>query len=591
MSIFRNFFSRKHFHHAEGHSTDEHATANNSFTPNHQAMNTEDNMEEQDQKENDQYTHDTQHEPTNEENQDSVNDNNGHADTEKNNHQPIHNLPRELRYLEEFIIYRIRNSRSEHAQTPMPLMPSLNHWKLPLRDYIAKNQLTQGEALLLLLALAPHVQPDLLDNAIATGLNNSGGEFPQLGGVRSEGKNFRGFLPTGDTALFLIGDGDYDNRINARELFSADHFFSKKKIIWLEEMSHGEPVMSGKMIMSQDYIDTFIHGKPSAPHFSANFPAKKIEETRTRKKSLVINAELNKQVNEISTWIKYNTNLLDNWGMSDRLRKGYRALFYGPPGTGKTLTAGILGNELNKEVYKIDISMVVSKYIGETEKNLELLFARAEDKGWILFFDEADALFGKRTDVRDAHDKYANQEVSYLLQRIEDYNGLIILATNKKNNIDDAFIRRFNAVLKFSFPEANERASIWEKSFPENVQFIKEKLGYDNLVNEIQKPGKNDVLKILKKYELSGGNIINIVHYSSLKATERKKEIILSAKKNIKSISVFDCIKKEKDNHNSVKQPPLTIYLSDIINGIKKELTKEGKPFVELVERRMGAVQ
>src|SRR6185436_3278807 len=128
----------------------------------------------------------------------------------------------------------------------------------------------------------------------------------------------------------------------------------------------------------------------------------------------------------------------------------------------------VLGNETGKEVFKIDLSMVVSKYIGETEKNLELLFARAEDKDWILFFDEADAIFGKRTSVKDAHDKYANQEVSYLLQRIEEFNGLVILATNLKNNIDQAFIRRFDDIVKFTFPDESERKEIWEKSFPDN---------------------------------------------------------------------------------------------------------------------------
>src|SRR5206468_6990848 len=157
---------------------------------------------------------------------------------------------------------------------------------------------------------------------------------------------------------------------------------------------------------------------------------------------------------ELESWLLYNEQLVNEWKMEDRLKKGYRTLFYGPTGTGKTFTAGLLGKQVKKDVYKIDLSMVVSKYIGETEKNLELLFARAEDKGWILFFDEADALFGKRTSVKDAHDKYANQEVSYLLQRIEDYNGLVILATNMKSNIDPAFIRRFNSIIHFSPPQA-----------------------------------------------------------------------------------------------------------------------------------------
>lgn len=129
--------------------------------------------------------------------------------------------------------------------------------------------------------------------------------------------------------------------------------------------------------------------------------------------------------------------------------KNKKILFIGAPGTGKKTMASLIGQQLGTDVYKIDLSMVVSKYIGETEKNLELIFARAEDKGWILFFDEADALFGKRTNVRDAHDRYANQEVAYLLQKIEDYNGIVILATNMKNNIDEAFTRRFQTVVRF----------------------------------------------------------------------------------------------------------------------------------------------
>ena len=129
--------------------------------------------------------------------------------------------------------------------------------------------------------------------------------------------------------------------------------------------------------------------------------------------------------------------------------KSNKILFIGAPGTGKKILASLIGQQSGIEVFRIDLSMIVSKYIGETEKNLELVFARAENKGWILFFDEADALFGKRTNIKDAHDKYANQEVAYLLQKIEDYNGLVILATNMKSNIDEAFTRRFQTIIRF----------------------------------------------------------------------------------------------------------------------------------------------
>lgn len=129
--------------------------------------------------------------------------------------------------------------------------------------------------------------------------------------------------------------------------------------------------------------------------------------------------------------------------------KNHVLLFSGPAGTGKTLAALMMGEQSGREVFSIDLSKLVSKYIGETEKNLEKVFARAAQHNWLLFFDEADALFGKRTNVKDAHDKYANQETAYLLQRVEAYKGIVILATNKKTNIDEAFTRRFRAIIQF----------------------------------------------------------------------------------------------------------------------------------------------
>ena len=143
---------------------------------------------------------------------------------------------------------------------------------------------------------------------------------------------------------------------------------------------------------------------------------------------------------------------------------------------------------------------MVSKYIGETEKNLSRLFDKAENKNWILFFDEADALFGKRTDIRDAHDKYANQEVAYLLQRIEGYNGLVILATNQRANVDDAFTRRFQAIIHFPMPRPEERYQIWRKAFPPQIEIAEDV----------------DWQQIAARYELAGASILNITHYCAL---------------------------------------------------------------------------
>jgi len=199
---------------------------------------------------------------------------------------------------------------------------------------------------------------------------------------------------------------------------------------------------------------------------------------------------------------------MNRLNMKRWVKPGYRALFHGPPGTGKTLTALIIGKKTNRDVFRIDLSMVVSKFIGETEKNLSQLFDRAKNKEWILFFDEADALFGKRTNVRDAHDKYANQEVSYLLQRIENYNGLIILASNFKSNIDEAFIRRFQSVIYFPLPPAAERFMLWKNTLP-NHQGLKI-------------PTDEELLAIAKKYEITGASIVNAVQYCCLESLAGK---------------------------------------------------------------------
>jgi SpoVK/Ycf46/Vps4 family AAA+-type ATPase len=217
---------------------------------------------------------------------------------------------------------------------------------------------------------------------------------------------------------------------------------------------------------------------------------------------LVLNPHTQRQIREIEHWIKHNDTLLYDWGMKNKIKPGYRALFYGPPGTGKTLTASLLGKHTGRDVFRIDLSRVVSKYIGETEKNLSRLLDKAEHKEWILFFDEADALFGKRTEIRDAHDKYANQEAAYLLQRIEAYNGLIILASNQRANIDDAFVRRFQTIIHFPMPKPEERYAIWKKTFPSQIQIDQD----------------IDWRQIAARYELTGAGILNITHFCAVEA-------------------------------------------------------------------------
>jgi len=395
-----------------------------------------------------------------------------------------------------------------------------------LNQFLIKYQLNIEEYIILLLALTPHLQPNFLDTIIQQYLPN-GGEFPEIGGVK--GTNHRGTIPTGETALFIIAGNDLQKRMQVAHYFSPDHLFAKEAILQLEIVKEGEPRLSGKLVLQQEWMDLFTLGAISKPVFGPEFPAKHVT-TKMEWADLVLNEKTATAINDIKVWLHHNDQFLQEWGMERKIKPGYRALFYGPSGTGKTLTATLLGKQFEKEVYRIDLSQVVSKYIGETEKNLEKIFNKAEHKDWILFFDEADALFGKRSNIQSAHDKYANQEVSYLLQRVEDFPGLVILASNNKNNIDGAFIRRFNSIIHFPFPSPKEREAIWKIAFPPKATADREL----------------DLAAIAAKYELSGSAIVSVLHYASLQTIYRNSVLLLK---------------------------------KDILEGIKREYEKEERVF------------
>jgi hypothetical protein len=365
-----------------------------------------------------------------------------------------------------------------------------------LEQFIRSHDPTLEEFILLMLALVPNLQPGFFSEIIAEYLPE-GGDFPEFGGVK--GTNSRSIFPTGETAQFILAGNDIEKRLEVQSMLSSDHWFAHQRILWLDSVPEGEPLMSGRLILDPEIVELLTIGTVSKPRFSMGFPAEYVG-TDMDWDDLVLHPNTLRQIHEIENWIKHNDTLLYDWGMKKKIKPGYRALFYGPPGTGKTLTATLLGKHTGKDVFRIDLSRVVSKYIGETEKNLSQLFDKAENKNWILFFDEADALFGKRTDIRDAHDKYANQEVAYLLQRIESYNGLVILATNQRANIDEAFARRFQAIIHFPLPRAEERYEIWLKSFPSQI----------NIANDI------DWQQIAARYELSGAGILNVTHFCAV---------------------------------------------------------------------------
>jgi SpoVK/Ycf46/Vps4 family AAA+-type ATPase len=202
------------------------------------------------------------------------------------------------------------------------------------------------------------------------------------------------------------------------------------------------------------------------------------------------------QLREIYGQARHHALVYDTWGFGAKLvsGRGLAILFAGPPGTGKTMAAGVLAGALGLDLYKIDLSTVVSKYIGETEKNLARIFDEAATSNAILFFDEADALFGKRTQVRDAHDRYANVEISYLLQKMDEYEGVVMLATNLRKNMDEAFVRRLHAIVDFPVPGVADRRRIWERIWPATTP----------------RDAGIDLDLLARRIEVAGGSIRNI---------------------------------------------------------------------------------
>jgi AAA+ superfamily predicted ATPase len=375
--------------------------------------------------------------------------------------------------------------------------------KAPASSFFARvpEAMSQAERMILLVALMPHVQPNFFESIIMESLP-AGGDFPEFGGIK--GTNHRGMLPTGETVQFVLAGRDLEERLGVCRYFAEEHFFARRGLLWLEPVREGEPAMSGRIVLAQDWIDKLLFDKESTPRFGLDFPARRIT-TSMIWDDVVLHAHTLQQVNDLGTWLRHHREFERDENLSRKVKPGYRVLFYGPSGTGKTLTAALLSQQYQMDLYRVDLSQIVSKFIGETEKNLESVFRRAETKNWILFFDEADALFGKRTNVQSAHDKYANQEVSYLLQRVEDYPGLLILASNFKNNLDEAFIRRFHSLVHFPMPNAAERLSLWRKTMPSSLE---------------ASPDIN-LSDLAKQYEMSGAAILNAMQFSTLQAFAR----------------------------------------------------------------------
>ncbi len=406
-------------------------------------------------------------------------------------------------------------------ELPAPKLPAKS--KDAYAHLVHQEQLGWADRLVLALALAPHLRPQALDSLFARNNTYDRG-FTEFGGLK--GKTHAGFLPTGETALFVLAGDDLARRLPYQTSLWHDSPLATARLVQLAAPEAGEPALSGALTVPPEALALLTTGQRLRPHYSPDFPAQPITTPLTWD-DLVLDYHVLDQLREIQTWLEHQEEIMADAHLRRHLKPGYRALFYGPPGTGKTLTACLLGQTTGHEVYRVDLSMIVSKYIGETEKNLARVFDTAERRRWILFFDEADALFGKRTAANSSDDRHANQETAYLLQRIEDFPGVIVLASNLKGNLDEAFARRFQAMIHFPLPGPEERERLWRQAFAGAVKVAKDV----------------DLPTLAEQHKLAGGAIINVLRHCVLAGLQDGRPV----------------------------------SLADVTQGVQRELAKDGK--------------
>lgn len=415
-------------------------------------------------------------------------------------------LNREMEWLQSLIEMRCRELFLEQntALDPISKIP-----ELPVPDTISPYgitvntyQLLEMDRVLLALGVASAYYPSLLKLFVQLEEDSSALAI-EAGGEYS--KSNRTFKPTFQTALFLLAGKDVSQWSYYSAQLIQGSVLLQNDIIYNRTSAE---FIYGRIELDTAYLNYFLSGKKPRLDHGTYFPGT-LYESDLSIDDIILEDTVREQIKPIGHYIKA---LESGFFKSDNhsFKPGFIALFYGAPGTGKTMLAGILANTYGIDMYHVDLSQVVSKYIGETEKNLETVFNRLQGKNCMLFFDEADSLFGKRSDVKDAHDRYANQEVSYLLQRIEQFDGLTILASNFENNMDDAFKRRIDLSINVIRPKEPARKELWKHYLPKNIRFESDAF----------------LQHLSKEYSYTGSNIRNIMKNVALAMDVNRQTVI-----------------------------------------------------------------
>lgn len=412
----------------------------------------------------------------------------------------VQSLQKEFTWL-SLRIKSLLNHHDADAFSPLPQLEDGGAFA----NFIRENELADADRVLLTLALAALFKPAvLLPFVLAAGEPEKRVRFG--GAFHKESPKF---LPTTQTGIFLLAGADEELSAYYHCYFNSKHrlFTSNVLLVHNEE---GKSFFESEIRLNEQFLATILVGTAPRLDGDSGFPAKRSKHTHTLRDVTLSETTLA----ELDKLKRFARNMKSLWALPDgaKYRNNFIGIFSGDPGTGKSHTAEAIGNELSLPVYKVNFAQLVSKYIGETEKNLERIFDRFSGQPSILFFDEAESIFSKRTEVKDSHDKHSNNEQSFLLQKIEEYNGIVILATNVQNlsqYFDKAFQRRIRQIITFPFPEFQERRKLWQNALGNSFSYE------EDLVN-----------RLAMNYQLTGGGIYNIISEGVLEALDRNSNII-----------------------------------------------------------------
>ncbi len=438
-----------------------------------------------------------------------------------------------VEWLSAIIQYRTtRDKDQQNTSIEIMEVVQANETKSSLYKLCFELKLSQADKLLLILAYTAQFKPSVLDPLLAA-KPESKSRYREYGGVvdNTDGK----LVPTLQTAVYLLaGQNDIKAGIYYEMLRNSPLFAEQVIRLRLVKSDHDHPLYQVPEL-NLAYYHFLTNGKKPKYEESEDFPAYLLE-TNKSFDDLILKPSTIEHLQGPMDFVRYYDELFGSEDTRKVITPGYVLMLYGPPGTGKTMTAAVMGKELGIDVYAVNLSRIVSKYIGETEKNLEKVFSLLSDKRCILFFDEADALFGKRTEVSDAKDRYANQEVAYLLQKIEQFSGLVILASNFRQNLDDAFKRRIINSILIPPPDQELRTIMWQRAIPADFQYEEEQLAE----------------QLAERYSLTGANIANIIKLSCVKALSQQTRVLSG--KILEHYIKFELIKEGKNTGANIAQ-------------------------------------